>query len=64
MVNELATTPKTRLPALITERLDSLGPSERCAHLKLATAMIKRRDSPYLAGRVRGPGPNGNATRI
>ena len=31
VIHELATTPKTRLPALITARLDSHGPSERYA---------------------------------
>ncbi|MES2542236.1 MAG: ATP-dependent DNA ligase, partial [Pseudomonadota bacterium] len=33
VVEELSTTPKTRLPALIISRLDSLGPSERYAYL-------------------------------
>jgi DNA ligase-1 len=41
VVHELATAPKTRLPALITARLDSLGPSERYAYLKLATGALR-----------------------
>jgi len=49
VVNELATTPKTRLPALITERLDSLGPSERYAYLKLATGALRVGISARLA---------------
>lgn len=49
VVHELATTPKTRLPALITARLDSLGPSERYAYLKLATGALRVGVSARLA---------------
>ena len=49
VVHELSTTPKTRLPALITERLDSLGPSERYAYLKLATGALRVGISARLA---------------
>lgn len=49
VVQELATTPKTRLPALITARLDSLGPSERYAFLKLATGALRVGISARLA---------------
>ena len=49
VVHELATAPKTRLPALITARLDSLGPSERYAYLKLATGALRVGVSARLA---------------
>lgn len=49
VVHELSTTPKARLPALITERLDSLGPSERYAYLKLATGALRVGVSGRLA---------------
>jgi DNA ligase 1 len=49
VVHELSTTPKTRLPALIAERLDSLGPSERYAYLKLATGALRVGVSARLA---------------
>jgi DNA ligase 1 len=49
VVEELATTPKTRLPAVITGRLDSLGPSERYAYLKLATGALRVGVSARLA---------------
>ncbi len=49
VVHELANTPKTRLPALIAERLDSLGPSERYAYLKLATGALRVGVSARLA---------------
>ena len=49
VIHELATTPKTRLPALITARLDSLGPSERYAYLKLATGALRVGVSARLA---------------
>lgn len=49
VVHELATTPKTRLPSLITARLDSLGPSERYAYLKLATGALRVGVSARLA---------------
>ena len=49
VVEELATTPKTRLPSLIAARLDSLGPSERYAYLKLATGALRVGVSARLA---------------
>ena len=49
VVHELATAPKTRLPALITARLDSLGPSERYAYLKLSTGALRVGVSARLA---------------
>jgi DNA ligase-1 len=49
VIHELSTTPKTRLPALITARLDSLGPSERYAYLKLATGALRVGVSARLA---------------
>ena len=49
VVEELATTSKTRLPALIISRLDSLGPSERYAYLKLATGALRVGVSARLA---------------
>ena len=49
VVQELSTTPKTRLPALITERLDTLAPSERYAYLKLATGALRVGVSARLA---------------
>jgi DNA ligase 1 len=49
VVAELSSTPKTRLPALIGERLDSLGPSERYAYLKLATGALRVGVSARLA---------------
>ncbi|MBA4324983.1 MAG: ATP-dependent DNA ligase, partial [Rhodobacter sp.] len=49
VVHELASTPKTRLPALITERLDTLAPSERYAYLKLATGALRVGVSARLA---------------
>ena len=49
VVHELATTAKTRLPSLITARLDSLGPSERYAYLKLATGALRVGVSARLA---------------
>lgn len=49
VVHELATTPRTRLPALITTRLDSLAASERYAFLKLATGALRVGVSARLA---------------
>ncbi|MCU0904568.1 MAG: cisplatin damage response ATP-dependent DNA ligase [Tabrizicola sp.] len=49
VVGELASTPKTRLPALIAARLDSLGASERYAYLKLATGAMRVGVSARLA---------------
>ena len=49
VVRELANTPKTQLPTLITARLDSLGPSERYAYLKLATGALRVGVSARLA---------------
>lgn len=49
VVHELASTPRTRLPALITERLDTLAPSERYAYLKLATGALRVGVSARLA---------------
>jgi DNA ligase 1 len=49
VVQDLASTPKTRLPALISARLDSLGPSERYAYLKLATGALRVGVSARLA---------------
>ena len=49
VVAELLTTPKTRLPMLIAARLDSLGPSERYAYLKLATGALRVGVSARLA---------------
>ncbi len=49
VIHELSTTPRTRLPALITARLDSLGPSERYAYLKLATGALRVGVSARLA---------------
>ena len=49
VVTELAETPKTRLPGVIAARLDSLGPSERYAYLKLATGALRVGVSARLA---------------
>jgi DNA ligase-1 len=49
VVEELSATAKTRLPAVIAGRLDSLGPSERYAYLKLATGALRVGVSARLA---------------
>lgn len=49
VVTELAETPKTRLHGVIAARLDSLGPSERYAYLKLATGALRVGVSARLA---------------
>ncbi|MEY8828420.1 cisplatin damage response ATP-dependent DNA ligase [Sedimentitalea sp. XS_ASV28] len=41
VVEELAATAKTALPGVIAARLDTLGPSERYAYLKLATGGLR-----------------------
>ncbi|MFB2532988.1 cisplatin damage response ATP-dependent DNA ligase [Paracoccus sp. p4-l81] len=49
VIDELATTPKSALPALIAARLDALGGSERYAYLKLATGALRVGVSARLA---------------
>ena len=49
LVNELAATPKTALPAVIAARLDCLGVSERYAYLKLSTGALRVGVSARLA---------------
>jgi DNA ligase-1 len=49
LVDELRDTPKAKLPALIAARLDSMGPSERYAYLKLATGGLRVGLSARLA---------------
>lgn len=49
LVEELQTTPKAELPALISARLDGLSPSQRFAYLKLATGGLRVGVSARLA---------------
>ncbi|APG48956.1 cisplatin damage response ATP-dependent DNA ligase [Phaeobacter porticola] len=48
-VDELATTAKTQLPALIAQRLTQMTPSQRYAYLKLATGGLRIGVSAKLA---------------